>query len=89
MDLHSIESTHRVAWLKTVLALEDNDTEYPEALHNYMSVFGRYPCYEYLDGLRQLKRAYENQLADVNLPKDQPMFLDTTYTHILPHLRYL
>jgi hypothetical protein len=53
MEWYSIESGYRVTCLKTALALENNDPEYPEALHNCMSVFGRYPCYEYLDDLQK------------------------------------
>ena len=72
MDWHSIES-HRISCIKTALALENNDPEYQEALQNHMSVFDRYPCYEYLDGLRQLKGRYPDQLAHVNLPEDHPI----------------
>ena len=88
MKYKSIESTHRVECIKTALALENNDAEYPETLDNYISVSRRYPCYEYLHGLRQLKGTYKDKLAHVNLP-DGRMFLDTTYTHILPHLSYI
>jgi hypothetical protein len=89
MDWHSIESQHRITSLKTALALKSNDPEYQLALQNHLRVFDRYPCYQYFGELLQLKRSYQDQLAHVNLPKGQPKFLDTTYTHILPHLRYV
>ncbi len=89
MDWHSIESQHRIVSLKTVLALKNNDPEYQHALQNHLRVFDRYPCYQYFGELLQLKRAYQDQLAHVNLPKGQPKFSDVTYTHILPHLRYV
>jgi hypothetical protein len=89
MHWHSIESTHRVAYIQTALALENDDDDYPEVLENYMSVFGRFPCHEYLHGLRQLKSTYKDQLAHVKLPEDRRMFVDTTYPHIVPHVPYL
>jgi hypothetical protein len=84
-----MESQHRIASLTTALALKNNDPEYQLVLQNHIRMFERYPCYQYFDGLRQLKRAYQDQLTHVILPKGQPKFLDTTYTHILPHLRYV
>jgi hypothetical protein len=89
MDWHSIESQHRIVSLNTVLALKNNDPEYQLALQNHLRVFDRYPCYQFFGELLQLKRTYQDQLAHVNLPKGQPKFLDVTYTHILPHLRYV
>jgi hypothetical protein len=89
MHWHSIESTHRVAYIKTALALENDDDDYPEVLENYMSIFGRFPCHEYLHGLRQLKSTYKDQLAHVKLPEDRRKFVSTAFAHIIPHLRYL
>ena len=89
MDWHSIESEHRIISLKTALALKSNDPEYQLALQNHLRVVDRYPCHQYFGELLQLKRAYKDQLAHVHLPKGQRKFSDVTYTHILPHLRYI
>lgn len=89
MEWHSIESQHRIAYVRTKLALASNDREHPKYLQHYMRVFHHYPCFQYRHGLGALKRAYSGELAHVTLPDDHSMFLDTTYTHIYPFVRHV
>jgi hypothetical protein len=88
MQWHSIESHHRVAAVKTALALERNDPEHEDYFQNYINVINRYRCFEYRHGLRELKRRYPSQVPDLELLtlKDNALFVDTTFTHIHPFL---
>lgn len=88
MEWRSIESHHRIAIVKTQLALATNDPEYQKYLQHYISVIHRYRCFEYRHGLRELKRAYPKKVPNVNLLKlkDNSLFVDTTFTHILPYV---
>jgi hypothetical protein len=86
MQWRSIESHHYLVNVKTALALASNNPEYPKYVQDYMTVFDRYPCFEYRHGLGALKSSYPKELANVTLPDDHAMFLDTTFTHIHPFL---
>jgi hypothetical protein len=87
IQCRSIESHHRIAYIKTKLALERKDREHQKYIEQYIDVFHRYPSFEYRHSLGALKGLYENELAHVTLPNDHSMFLDTTYTHIYPFVR--
>jgi hypothetical protein len=86
MPSNSIESQHRIASLKTQLALQSNDPEREKCVHEYLRVLDRYPCFEYRHVLRELKRRYESQVPDVELLtlEDESLFVGTAFTHILP-----
>jgi hypothetical protein len=67
MPWHSIEALHRLASLKTHLALQNNESEREKCVHEYLSVLDRYPCPEYRHILRELKTRYDSQIPDVDL----------------------
>jgi hypothetical protein len=86
MQWHSIETQHRFTCVKTTLALADMDSEYEpeECVQNYLKVINRYPCFEYRHGLRALKRIHRSQVPDAHILTRKDLFVDTTFTHILP-----
>jgi hypothetical protein len=83
---HAIEAHHRIASIKTHLALKSDDPEREKCVHEYMRVLDRHPCFEYRHVLRELKRRYESQVPDVDLLtlEDESLFVGTAFTHILP-----
>jgi hypothetical protein len=56
---------------------------------DYLSLIRRYPCPEYFHSLRGLKRRFPKMIPDVPMLNGHKLFVDTTFTHVLPHLRYV
>jgi hypothetical protein len=88
MPYHSIEALHRLASLKTHLALQKNKSEREKRVHEYLSVINRYPCFEYRHCVRELKRRYKSQVPDAKLLTldDKFLYIGTAFTHILPYV---
>jgi hypothetical protein len=90
MQWHSIENQHRLASVKTILALADERSEYEpeECVEHHLHIIERYPCFEYRHGLWTLKDRYDSQVPDSPLlnNEDNSLFVDTTFTDILPFM---
>ena len=82
----SIESQHRIAIIKTHIALAHKRPDREMCMHDYLSLLDRNPCLEYRHGLRELKDRYKKNVPNVDLltRKDNSLFVDTTFTHIYP-----
>jgi hypothetical protein len=86
MEHRSIESQHRIAIIKTHIALALEHPEREKCVHNYKSLLKRNPCFEYREGLRELEKIYAIKLPDVDLltRKDNSFHIDTAFTHVAP-----
>jgi hypothetical protein len=86
IEYRSIESQHRIAIIKTYLALARERPEVEKCLDDYQSLLKRNPCLEYRHGLLELKNIYKEKVPDVDLltRKDNSLHIDTAFTHVIP-----
>jgi hypothetical protein len=86
----SVRDHQNLAYIKASLAVERDNPERQEYVHDYIGMLSRNPSFDQYRNLARLmdrlNRLYPSELPEAIAPTDRPIYVDTSFNYLRPLL---